>query len=54
MTSTALVNALSTHADLTEAVEDVQMRLQKMAEEKGENEQGMVKITFDRVLLTRS
>ncbi|KAG4441778.1 hypothetical protein IFR05_002769 [Cadophora sp. M221] len=36
---TALVNALSTHADLTEAVEDVQMRLQKMAEEKGENEQ---------------
>ncbi|KAK0118289.1 hypothetical protein ONS95_012585 [Cadophora gregata] len=36
---TALVNALSTQTDLTEAVEDVQMRLQKMAEEKGENEQ---------------
>ena len=33
---TALLNALSTQADLAEAVEDVQMRLQKMAEEKGE------------------
>ena len=37
---TALLNALSTQVDLAEAVEDVQMRLQKMAEEKGENEQG--------------
>lgn len=38
--STALLSALSTQTDLSEAVEDVQMRLQKMAEEKGENEQG--------------
>jgi alpha-D-ribose 1-methylphosphonate 5-triphosphate synthase subunit PhnG len=37
---TALVNALSSQNKLTETMEDVQMQLQQMAEEKAENEQG--------------
>jgi hypothetical protein len=37
---TALVEALSSQKRLTETVEDVQLQLQQMAEEKAENEQG--------------